>query len=52
MQRVLVYGSETWAMKADDLRIGEDREHDGEMDVWSNVEREDTVSGIESAPGF
>ena len=35
VQSVLIYGTETWAMKADNLhRPGESRAHDGEMDVW------------------
>ena len=32
VQSVLIYGTETWAMKADDLRsLGKDRTYDGEM---------------------
>ena len=39
VQSVLIYGTETWAMKADDLRsFGKDRTYDGEMDVWSVLE--------------
>ena len=35
VQSVLIYGTETWAMKADDPeKFGKDRTYDGEMDVW------------------
>ena len=34
VQSVLIYGTETWAMKADDLRsLGKDRAYDGEMEL-------------------
>ena len=37
VQSVLTYGTETWAMKAENLHSLERVEHnyDGEMDVWS-----------------
>ena len=39
VQSVLIYGTETWAMKADDLHMfGKDRTYDGEMDVWGVLE--------------
>ena len=34
VQSVLIYGTETWAKKAENLRSLENRAHDGEMDVW------------------
>ena len=41
VQSVLIYGTETWAMKADDLRSLERTEaYDGEMDVWGVLERQ------------
>ena len=41
VQSVLIYGAETWAMKADDLRsLDKDRAYDGEMDVWGVLERQ------------
>ena len=40
VQRVLVYGSETWAIKAEDLaRLRRGREDDGKKDVWSVFKR-------------
>ena len=43
VQSVSIYGTETWAMKADDLRkFGKDRAYDGEMDVWGVFERQRT----------
>ena len=40
MVSVLIYGTETWAIKADDLRTAKDRAYDGEMDVWGVLERQ------------
>ena len=39
VQSVLIYGTETWAMKADDLRSLERTER-GEMDVWGVLEKQ------------
>ena len=38
VQRVMVYGSETWPMRAEELRRLESRENDDKMHVRSNVE--------------
>ena len=38
VQSVLTYGTETWAMKAENLHSLESRAYDGEMDVWNVVE--------------
>ena len=34
VQSVLTYGTETWAMKAENLQSLGSRAYDGEMEVW------------------
>ena len=38
VQSVLTYGTETWAMKAQNRQFEEDRVYESEMDVWSVFE--------------
>ena len=38
VQSVLTYGTETWAMKAENMHSLESRVHDDEMDVWCVLE--------------
>ena len=46
VQRVLVYGSETWPIKVEDMQKLEDRKNDGKVDVWRDSEKQNIECGI------
>ena len=51
VQRVMVYGSETWPIRAEELRRLERGENDDKMDVRNDIEGEMQERGIEEAFG-
>ena len=53
VQSVLIYGTETWAMKADDLKSLERTEcNDGEMDVWVSLKDRRRSEDLCNLPGI
>ena len=53
VQSVLVYGSETWALKVSDTQqLRENGKDDGEMDVRSVTEGQEKLAGVVGSVGY